>query len=131
METKDIHQKIVFENASPHDVYEMLMDEKQHAAFSGEPAKISREVGGTVSAYGGWIEAVNVELIPDEKIIETWRGKDWPQGHYSRIMIELAPQDRGTVLTFTQTGVPGDAAEHIDKGWHEKYWNKMKKAITP
>ena len=38
MKTRTIHQTITLP-ASPHAVYEMLMDEKKHALFPGEPQR--------------------------------------------------------------------------------------------
>jgi hypothetical protein len=49
---KTIEQTVRF-SASPATVYETLIDSREHAAFTGEPAEISREVGGAASFYGG------------------------------------------------------------------------------
>src|SRR3989338_6505060 len=101
METRTIKQKIIFK-ATPHEVYEALMDSKRHEKFTGAKASISRKVGGKVSAYDGWIEAENVELIPDKKIVQKWRGDDWPEGHFSVATFELKKIPQGTELAFTQ-----------------------------
>jgi hypothetical protein len=45
MRTKTLKQRVSFK-ASPRAVYDMLMDSKKHAALSGEPARISKKVGG-------------------------------------------------------------------------------------
>jgi len=37
-----LHQEVDFK-ASPHRIYEILLDSKQFTAFSGEPAEISPE----------------------------------------------------------------------------------------
>jgi len=42
--SKTIRQSVTIK-ASPHAVYEALMDSRKHAAFSGMPARISRKVG--------------------------------------------------------------------------------------
>lgn len=93
MKTKTIRQIVVFK-ASPHDVYEALMDSKKHSKFTGAKAIISREVGGKINAYDGYIEGVNVELVPDKKIVQKWRGSDWPEGHYSTATFELEIRQR-------------------------------------
>ena len=72
METKNLNQAIIFK-ASPNQVYEALMDSKKHAKFTGDKAEISREVGGKISAYGGFIEGENLELVQDKKITQKWR----------------------------------------------------------
>ncbi|MBI4021676.1 MAG: SRPBCC domain-containing protein [Candidatus Aenigmarchaeota archaeon] len=120
-----IRQTVSFK-ASPHAVYEALMDTKQHAAFTGAPARISRKVGGKISAYDGWIEGRNLELVKDKKIVQEWRGADWPSGVVSTATFSLARAPGGTRLTFAQTGVPREQAQAIADGWHEHYWHPMK-----
>ncbi|MFT5179558.1 MAG: activator of HSP90 ATPase [Candidatus Paceibacteria bacterium] len=129
MNTKEINQKITFENTDPHSVYELLMDSKKHSDFTGEPADISREVDGKCNAYGDWIEAINVELIPDQKIVQKWRGGDWSDDHYSVATFEFESLGNDTVLTFTQAEVPEENHDDISQGWHDHYWDKMKSAI--
>lgn len=85
---KTIRQTIRFK-ANPHEVYESLIDSGKHSAFTKSEAKISRKVGGKISAYDGWIEGENVELIKDKKIVQKWRGADWPSGVYSLAAFEL------------------------------------------
>jgi activator of HSP90 ATPase len=125
MKTRTIRQSVTFK-AKPHDVYEVLMDSRKHAKFSGEPASISREVGGKFTCYGGYIAGVNLELKPDKKIVQTWRGSDWPDDHYSKVTFSFAKVKNGTRLTFTQSGVPGQFYKDINQGWRDYYWKKMK-----
>jgi activator of HSP90 ATPase len=128
MKTKNIRQTVAFK-ASPHEVYESLMDSRQHAKFTGAKASISRKVGGKFTAYDGYIEGVNLDLVPDEKIVQSWRGSDWPEGHYSRATFSLQQVEGGTRLTFIQTEVPEDQYDSISQGWHDYYWKPMKKML--
>jgi len=107
-------------------VYEALLDSGKHSEFTGDKAVISREVGGKFTAYGGYIEGENIELEADKKIVQKWRGSDWPKGHYSNVIFLLEKVKEGTKLIFTQTGVPADQYKAISDGWHEHYWDKMK-----
>jgi activator of HSP90 ATPase len=124
METKDIRQSVTFK-AGPHAVYELLMDSRKHAKIMGDEAKISRKVGGKFTV-GTYIEGVQVELVPDEKIVQTWRYEDWPKGHFSKATFSLKALDGKTRLTFTQTGVPAKFYEDIKQGWIDYYWTPMK-----
>jgi activator of HSP90 ATPase len=128
MKTGTIRQKVRFK-PTPHQVYEALMDSENHSEFTRSQAEISREVGGRFSAYDGWIEGRNLVLEPDKKIVQSWRGKDWPDGHYSTATFELIEVETGTELTFTQTDVPEEHLVEIDKGWVEHYWTPMKKML--
>lgn len=123
---KTIKQTIRFK-VNPHEVYEALIDSGKHSAFTESEAKISRKVGGKISAYDGWIEGENVELIEDKKIVQKWRGFDWPSGVYSLAAFELKKLKNGTKLIFTQKNVPEEFYKNIEKGWKEYYWKKMKK----
>ena len=62
--TKTIEQAANF-NASPHDVYELLMDSEKHTKFTGAKASISREVGGAFTAYDGALSGTILELVAD------------------------------------------------------------------
>jgi len=120
-----IRQTVTF-RASAVDVYEALMDSRKHARFTGARARISRTVGGKISAYDGYIEGENLELVPNRKIVQRWRASDWPDGHFSKASFCLKPGRGTTRLTFTQTGVPAPQVEAIKKGWIDFYWEPMK-----
>ena len=128
MRTKTIRQSVRFK-ASPHEVYETLMDSKKHSKFTDSEAHISREIGGKFSVYNGEIEGVNLELMPDQKIVQSWRYGDWPKDHYSKATFSLKKISGGTRLTFTQTGVPEEFYEDIRQGWHDYYWLPMKERL--
>jgi activator of HSP90 ATPase len=125
METKIVKQTVTFK-ASPHDVYEALMDSKKHARFTGDKATISRKVGGKFSVFDGYSEGTNLELIPDSKIVQTWRASDWPEGLYSKVTFLLNKIEGGTRLYFTQTGIPEKQFNDIAQGWRDYYWAPMK-----
>jgi uncharacterized protein YndB with AHSA1/START domain len=127
--SKTIRQSVTFK-ATPHQVYEALMDSRQHGKFTGDTASISRKVGGKMMAYGGYITGTNVELVQDEKIVQTWHAADWPKGHESRVTFSLKPIEGGARLTFTHTGVPDDQYESIKQGWIEHYWTPMKAMLN-
>jgi activator of HSP90 ATPase len=128
METKNIKQTVSFK-AEPHEVYEALMDSKKHSKFSGGKAIISRKVGGKISAYDDYIEGVNVELVPDEKIVQTWRGSDWPEGQFSKVTFKIEKTPAGSKLTFLQSGVPIEFYEDVKQGWIDWYWTPMKEML--
>jgi len=67
-----IHQEIDF-NASPQRLYGALLDAKQFTEFSGRSAEINREVGGAFSLFKGHIVGRNVELVPNQRIVQAWR----------------------------------------------------------
>ena len=125
MPTKTIRQSATV-NATPHEVYEAILDSRKHSKFTGDKAVISRKVGGGHSAFGGYATGKNMELVPDAKIVQSWRASDWPEGAMSQVTYALAAVPAGTRLTFTHSGVPEAEAESIKGGWIEHYWTPLK-----
>ena len=123
-DTTTIRQSVSF-NASPQDVYEMIMDSKKHESLSGEKASISREVGGAFTAWGDHISGINLVLQPARKIVQAWRARDWWADHYSIVTFDLHEVDGGTELRFTQIGVPPHRFDGHSRGWIETYWQPM------
>ena len=105
------------------------MDTEKHSAFTGDDANISREIGGSFIAYGGYIEGKNLELVPNKRIVQSWRGSDWPEGHYSHVTYLLDEVGDTTNLTFTQTDVPEEFHDDIYQGWYDYYWEPMKEML--
>src|SRR3990167_9059660 len=123
--TKTIDQ-IVYFSASPHEVFESLMDEKKHAAFTNARAKIDRKIGGEFSVWDGYATGKNKELVKDKLIIQTWRASDWPERVESIVKFEISKEDNKTKLAFTQTGVPLEFAKDVASGWQDFYWRPLK-----
>ena len=123
--SKPIKQSVTFK-ASPHAVYEALMDSKKHSAFTGGKASISRVVGGKYTAYDNYINGKNIELVPDKKIVQSWRASDWPEDYFSTITFKLTPIPEGTRLDFTHEDVLEGTEEEFKQGWIENYWEPMK-----
>ena len=125
---RTIRQTATF-RAAAHEVFETLMDSKRHARLTGGKASVSRKVGGKFSVYDGYATGRNLELVPDRKIVQTWRASDWPEGAESQVTFELTPTKTGTRVTFVHTGVPAEFYADIKQGWIDYYWKPMKEQV--
>jgi len=124
-----IHYEIDFK-ASPQRLYEAILDEKQFAAFSGMPATIDRTPGGAFSMFGGMIVGRNVELVPNQRIVQAWRSPSFDPGIYSIVHFEFKPRAAESTLIFDHTGFPAGHYDSLDSGWHEHYWEPLKKFLA-
>ena len=70
MKTKTLKQKVTFK-ATPHEVYESIMDARKHAKFTKSKVEITKKIGDKFSAYDGYIEGINLKLVPDKEIEST------------------------------------------------------------
>jgi activator of HSP90 ATPase len=123
-----IHQEVDF-TASPARLYEAMLDSKRFTTFSGRAATIDRKVGGAFSIFDKHIVGMNVELLPNKRIVQAWRVVDWPEGVYSIAKFELTSQGSGTRLVFDHTGFPEDLRDHLAAGWEANYWSLLKKYL--
>ncbi|MDD5686474.1 MAG: SRPBCC domain-containing protein [Elusimicrobia bacterium] len=129
MKTKNLKQIVVIK-ATPNEIYEAIMDSKKHSAFTGDTAVISRKVGGRFTAFGDYINGVNLELVPDKKIVQSWHASDWDDDeYYSKITFKLARIKTGTKLNFIHEGIPSKEYNEIKQGWIDYYWKPLKKML--
>jgi activator of HSP90 ATPase len=124
-----LHQEIDIK-ASAHRIYEALLESKQFAAFTGMPAEINREAGGTFSTFGGLIHGRNVELLPDQRIVQAWRPGDWAPGVYSLVKFEIGDHGANSTIVLDHTGFPEGSFRHLDSGWYLRYWEPLKKYLA-
>lgn len=125
-----LHQEIVFK-ANPNRVYEALTDSQQFSQVTGgAPTQISNEAGGSFSCFGGMIVGRNVELLPNQRIVQAWRAANWDEGVYSIAKFELKQQGSETLLVFDHSGFPEGQNEHLEKGWNEHYWKLLESYLA-
>jgi activator of HSP90 ATPase len=121
-----IHQEVVLK-AGRKRVYEAFMDDKQFTKATGDPAEMKAEPGGAFSLFGARIKGRNIELVPNERIVQAWRSEGWPAGVYSIARFELVEQGSGTRIVFDHTGFPVGDAESLAIGWQGHYWDSLQK----
>ena len=137
-----IHQEPAFK-ASRKRVYEALTDASQFgkvvemsAAMKGggmklgtKVAEISREAGGAFALFGGYLSGRQVELVPNERIVQAWRAGSWDPGSYSIARFVLVEFGGETKIKFDHTGFPKGQAEHLAEGWRTNYWEPLAKYL--
>jgi uncharacterized protein YndB with AHSA1/START domain len=139
---ESIHQELTFQ-ASRKRVYDALTDAKQFEQVvhlsdamktrippGAPPTQISTEPGGAFSTFGGLIGGRQIELVPNERIVQAWRPAYWNPGVYSIVKFALADTDSGTKLTLDHKAFPeGDALSLLD-GWNKNYWQPLQKFLA-
>ncbi len=112
--------------ASPQEIYEAWLDSLGHSEMTGAEARMSDEVGAEVSAWDGYISGRNLELVPGERIVQTWRTSEFADEHQdSVISVVLAELGDGTLLTLEHSNVPDDQRSYEEGGWQSNYFEPM------
>ena len=121
-----IHQVIPIQ-ANNQRVYKALTHAPQFAEFTGAPAEIDHQPGGAFSCFDNMITGITLEVDTGTSLVQAWRVANWEPGLYSMVKMDLEKvDDDHTVLTLTQTGFPEEFYDHLEPGWHSKYWTPLK-----
>ncbi len=125
---KSLHESVVL-NATPQEVYDVLMDSEKHAELIESDAEIENKVGGKFSLWEGGIVGEYVELEPGAKIVQTWRANqdNWPDGHFSKLTFEMKKVEGETEFVIDQEDIPDDDFDNVKNGWKDYYLLPLKK----
>jgi activator of HSP90 ATPase len=117
-------------------VNEKILNEWKHGKV-----KMKKEVGSNfeICDWNGEVCGQIVELVPNEKIVEKWRLKTFPEGHYSEVEMRLRlrtrtktkartnensendgkdeNEEQETIVEVIQRGVPLSFASNVSKFW--------------
>ena len=113
--------------ASAQEIYEEWLDSLAHTEMTGSEAIMSDEVGDEVAAWDGYISGRNLELVPGERIVQSWRTAEFTDAHEDSIItVTLEEVADGTLLTLTHSKVPEDQKSYEEGGWQVHYFEPMK-----
>ncbi|KAJ8948245.1 hypothetical protein NQ318_013233 [Aromia moschata] len=111
------------------EFYDALTRTEMVMAFTRGDVKLEPVKGGQFQLFGGNIEGKFEELVPGKKIVKQWRYKQWPNGHYSKVTLNIDQKSDHTEVTLEQVGVPSEEAEVTKDNWQRYYWDAMKQAF--
>ena len=112
--------------ASPQAIYDAWLDSRTHGKMTGGgKAKASPKVGAKHASFDGYAMGVNLELVPGERIVQSWRTTDFADADPdSRVTLTLAKTADGAKLTLVHTDIPGGQDDY-KTGWQEYYFAPM------
>lgn len=116
-------------HCSANDLYNALTKPEMVTAFTRAPAKVDAVRGGEFILYGGNVLGKFEELVPEKKIQQSWRLKNWTSGHYSNVVIELEETSSSTMMSLKQTGIPASEFDAMKTNWYRYYWHSIKQTF--
>jgi activator of HSP90 ATPase len=108
----------------------MYRDSRKHSAATGMPAKISRKVGGTFTAFGGAIGGKNLAIIPEKRIVHLWRANHWKKEDWSVLILTFSRAPGGAQIDLVHVGVPQYDHKGVREGWPKYFWRPWKKFLA-
>jgi len=117
----------------PQDVMDALTDPRRVAHFTQSPAKVQPGTG-PFEMFGGNIHGETTEWVPGERMVQRWRFRNWPEGHFSTVTLQFKePEPGNTILELRQTEVPEVDAfgnetvmDTTENGWKNQIFNPIR-----
>lgn len=114
--------------ATPEQIYEAWLDTNAHSEMTGAPATCDPKVGGTFTAWEGYIEGTNVKLEPYKRIVQRWRTTEFPvEAPDSLLEILLERSNGGSILTLNHSEIPDGQGDSYKVRWVDNYFDSMGK----
>ncbi|KAM0590919.1 hypothetical protein ACHAP6_002666 [Verticillium nonalfalfae] len=118
---------------SADQLYETFTDPGRIAAFTRAPPKVfeGAKKGGKFELFDGNVSGEYLELESPKRIVQSWRLKQWPAGHFSKLNIEFDQNDidHVTLMRVSWTGVPVGQEDVTKRNWEEYYVNSIKRTF--
>jgi len=120
----------------PQDICDCLLDGSRVQHFTRSAAKISPTLGA-FEMFDGNIHGETIEYEPGKKIIQKWRFRNWPEGHYSMVKITFRePEPGNCFVDLLQTNVPecdGFGNETVmdttENGWKNLIFSRIRRVF--
>jgi uncharacterized protein YndB with AHSA1/START domain len=113
--------------APKNRLYAAWLDSDEHSAFIADVAAVEPFVGGSHSSFGGYATGKVLALEPNQKIVQSWRASDFPDGAPdSRLEVTFEETVGGTLITVLHTGLPAGQSDRYRDGWLRHYFAPMK-----
>ena len=107
-------------------VYSAWLNSDEHAAMTGGEATASNEVGGSFTAWDGYIWGKNLEIELNKRIKQTWRTSEFSDDEEDSFLeLLFSDEDGDTEITLIHTNLPAHG-EQYKQGWEDHYFSPMR-----
>ena len=114
--------------ATPAEVFEALTNPEVIKKWAGGPAQMDNQVGTKFSLFGGGAHGTNLEVIPNQKLVQEWYAEEWTKP--SKVSFTLVPTGAGTILELLHEDVPEAEIQKISEGWNQYYLGQIQKMFA-
>ena len=111
------------------NVWDTLTDPFMIFEWSGYPATMSPQAGTQFSLWEGDVHGTNIEVVPQQKLVQNWFGGDWDAP--SVVTFTLHEENGVTTLELEQTGIPDYETADFDTAWDKFYLEPIKRLLEP
>jgi len=128
--TRPIHQSVKFP-ATAKELYDLYLDPKRHAAFTGGgKVKISARPGSPFFAFNKMLTGTTLFTVPNQLIVQRWRSMNFKDTDLDSILIleftQKGKQGKQGQIDLTHVNVPKQDCAGVTNGWKKYYWTPLR-----
>lgn len=109
---------------APEEIYNALVKPFAIALWTGAKVQMEEKEGTEFSLFDGDIAGMNLEFVPNKKIVQEWYFGE--QEERSIVTIDLREDKIYTRIELTHTNIPDEAFDDMKEGWDDYYFGGLK-----
>ncbi len=116
--------------APPGELFDMYLDPKSHAAFTGALVSIGARAGAEFHAFNGALRGTILQVVPKHLIVQSWRASHWAKRDIdSTLILTFWPEGRGTRIELVHVNVADHDFAGVSQGWETYYWTPWREYL--
>ena len=124
IKTDNIFQVIEID-APTERVYQALTNPELLTKLTGMSAQMEAFEGGSFHTWNNKSHGMMMRLIPNQRIVQSWRHDDFEDGMYSIVVMDLESVEQGSRVSFNHIGVPENCSGWLTEAWKKDFWTPL------
>ncbi len=117
--------------APPERLFDMYLNQEEHAAFTGSPVTISATPGAPFRAFDGVLSGTILQVVPKRLIVQSWRSPHWGASDIdSTLILTFLPEGDGGRIDLVQVNVVDNDFAGVSQGWEKYYWTPWRAYLS-
>jgi len=126
---KTIQQRVTLPTPAER-LYDMYLDPRVHAAFTGSPVTIHSKPGSAFRAFGDMLSGRMLYTVPKRLIVQSWRAKHWkPEDLDSILVLTFWPEGDSGRIELVHVNVADHDFQGVNEGWEKYYWKPWREYL--
>ncbi len=107
-------------------LYRAFLDSSTHSEFTGSEAQIENRIGGTFTAWDGYISGEILELKENRRIKQRWRTTGFSDTDEDSLLeIEFLEDSGKTQIRLKHSNLPEGTEKEYKQGWIDYYFKPL------
>jgi activator of HSP90 ATPase len=126
--TSTLHFEPVF-NATAEQLFITLLEKNRVGAWTRSNPDFAGDMmkeGTEFQLFGGGVSGKVIKLIPNQKIEQQWRLRDWKDGYFATLTIDFHQGDSETKLDVLFKGIPVGEEDVVQGNFEDYYVRSIK-----